>query len=126
MELQQEQKKLQIHLHKQASIRTTSRLIRILRLLDLADDEVESLADVLVVARAGLGVGAIELLGQRFALLDGDLALLGTEIALVAYDHDGDPFGALESDCISFEICEARIEGAWEAGYSLWKKVGRS
>lgn len=71
----------------QLSPRTTSHehafvapgwLVGILRLLNLPDHEIKRLADILIVPRAGLGVCALELLGQLFPLLQGDLALVGT------------------------------------------------
>ena len=80
--------------HKDA-LSSVSRLVRVLALLDLADQQLKGLGDILVVARAGLGESAIELLGQLPALLGCDLALLGPEIALVADDAYRDPVGAL-------------------------------
>lgn len=74
---------------------STRWLIWIGELLDLADHELESLADILVVAGAGLGVAAVELLSQSLALLDGDLTLVWTEITLVTNQDDGNPLDAL-------------------------------
>lgn len=71
------------------------RLIRILRLFDLCDEQLKSLVDVLVVAGAGLGPAAVVLFGKLLAVVGRDLALLGAQIALVAHDDDGDPLDAL-------------------------------
>lgn len=71
------------------------RLIRVLRLFDLCNEELEGLVDVLVVASAGLGPAAVVLVGQLLAVLGRDLALLGAQIAFVAHDDDGDPLDAL-------------------------------
>lgn len=71
------------------------RLIRVLRLFDLCDEELESLVYVLVVASACLGPAAVVLVRQLLAVLGRDLALLGAQIAFVAHDDDGDPLHAL-------------------------------
>ena len=65
------------NLHQHA-LATLSRHVRVLRLLDLVDQELECLADVLVVARACLGPRALELLGQLLSLLGRHLPLLGS------------------------------------------------
>lgn len=72
-------------------------LIRVLRLLDLADDEFKSLGDIFVVPRTGLGPGTIIFLGQLLAVLDRNLTLLWPQIALVAHDNHGNPVRALAS-----------------------------
>lgn len=71
------------------------RLIRILRLLDLSDEQLKGLFDVFVVARAGLGPAAAVLLRQLLAVLSCDLALLGAQVTLVAHDDDRNPLDAL-------------------------------
>lgn len=71
------------------------RLIRILRLFDLCDEELKGLVDVLVVAGAGLGPATVVSVGELLAVVGRDLALLGAQIALVAHDDDGDPLDTL-------------------------------
>lgn len=70
-------------------------LTRVLALLHLANHEVKGLLHVLVVAGRGLCPGALEFLGEGAAVFGGDLALLGAQIGLVAYDDEGDPGGSL-------------------------------
>ena len=70
-------------------------LAGVLALLDLGDHQVEGFLDVLVVPRTGLGPCALEFGGEGSAVVGGDLALCGVEIALVADDDEGDPFRAL-------------------------------
>lgn len=70
-------------------------LIRVLRLLDLCNQQLKALVDVLVVAGAGLGPATAVLLRQQLAILGRDLALLGAKIGLVAHDDDRDPLDAL-------------------------------
>lgn len=79
----------------QYALAAGGRLIGVLRLLDLSDEELESLADVLVVAGTGLGPGAVVLLAQLLSVVGADLSLLGPEIALVAHNDDGDPLDTL-------------------------------
>lgn len=67
------------------------RLVGVLGLLDLADQQLKGLGHVRVEACTGLDLGAVKLLGQLLAVLDGDLALLGAQIALVADNHQGHP-----------------------------------
>lgn len=55
-----------------------SGLTRVLTLLDLGDYEVEGLLHILVVPRARFGPAALELLGERLAVLGLYLALLGS------------------------------------------------
>jgi hypothetical protein len=52
-------------------------LARLLALLNLSDHALEGFADILVVARAGLGEAAAQLFGQLLAVCERDLALLG-------------------------------------------------
>lgn len=85
------------------------RLIRVLRLLDLCNEQLKGLGYVLVVASTRLGPGAIVFLGQLLALLGGDLTLFGAQIGLVADDDDGDPLDALTS-VMSAESAGARAE----------------
>jgi hypothetical protein len=70
-------------------------LASLLTLLDLRDHALESLADVLVVARAGLCEAAAQLFGELLAVCEGDLALLGSQVGFVAHDRERDCVGAL-------------------------------
>lgn len=63
------------------------RLAWVLRLFDFADHELEGVLDIGVVARAGLGPGAIELFAQLLAFFFGDLSPVGLEVAFVS-DED--------------------------------------
>jgi hypothetical protein len=84
----------QLSLH-QNTIALARRLAGVLRLLDLPDQELESLAHVLVVSRARLGPAALYLLGELLSIFGCDLSLLGSQVALVADDADGDRLSAL-------------------------------
>ena len=77
------------------------RLTSFLALFNLGDHALEGLADVLVVARARLGEAAAQLFGEFLAVGEGDLALLGAQIGLVADDCEGDGIGALEGESLS-------------------------
>jgi hypothetical protein len=70
-------------------------LASLLTLLDLRDHALESLADVLVVARAGLGEAAAQLFGELLAVCERDLALLGSQVGFVAHNREGNCVGAL-------------------------------
>jgi len=70
-------------------------LASLLTLLDLRDHALESFADILVIARAGLGEAATQLFGELLAVCERDLALLGSQVGFVAYDREGDCVGAL-------------------------------
>lgn len=74
---------------------------RVLRLLDLPDHQVKRLGDVVVISSTGLSECGVELLGDLTTFFEGDLALLGFEIALVADDGDGNPFCALKTEVSS-------------------------
>lgn len=50
---------------------------------------------VLVVSRRRLGPGALELGGERLAVLGSDLALFGAEIGFVANNDERDPIDRL-------------------------------
>lgn len=80
------------HEHALAAV---GRLARVLRLFDLADEQLKGARHVLVVPRAGLGPGALVLVGHRLALLGRHLPLLGAQVALVADDADRDAGRAL-------------------------------
>lgn len=82
--------------HHQA-LATGGRLIGVLSLFDLCDEKVKAPANVLVIASAGFGPGAIVLLRQLLPIICADLALLGAEITFVAHDDDRDPLDALLS-----------------------------
>ena len=89
-------------LHDSALGISLFRLAGLLTLFNLSNHSLESLADVLVVARAGLGEAAAQLFGELLAICEGDLALLGAQVGFVAYDCEGDCVGALyvrEDDC---------------------------
>lgn len=73
-------------------------LVRVLLLLDLADEEFECLRNVLIVPRAGLGPRALVLLGQLLAVLCRDLALLGAQVTFVADYDDGYPLDSLHNE----------------------------
>jgi hypothetical protein len=81
------------------TLASASRLTRVLAPLHLANDELKCLEDVLVVARARFGPGALELFGKGLAILGCDLALLGTEVGLVAHDNNRDPLDSLDGVC---------------------------
>lgn len=81
--------------HDLARLPPSGGLVRVRRLLDLPDHELERLDDVLVVAGTGLRERALEALCELLAVLGRNLALLGSQIALVADDDDRDPFCAL-------------------------------
>ena len=78
-----------------SALAATRGLTRVLAPLHLGNHELERLEHVLVVARARLGPRALELLGEGFAVLGRDLALLGAEVRLVAYNDNGDPVDGL-------------------------------
>ena len=61
---------------------------RVLRSFDLGNHELERFGHVGVIRRAGLGESALEPLGQLAALLEAHLALLRTQVALVAHYDD--------------------------------------
>lgn len=66
-----------------------------MRLFDLSNEKLKGLANILIVAGTALGPGAVVLLAQLLAVLGADLSLLGSEIALVAHNDDGDPLDTL-------------------------------
>lgn len=89
----------------QYALAAGGRLIRVLRLFDLCDEKIKAPANVLVIASAGFGPGAIVLLRQLLPIICADLALLGAEITLVAHDDDGDPLDALQNGDDSQSVC---------------------
>ncbi|KAK7189984.1 hypothetical protein PSPO01_03705 [Paraphaeosphaeria sporulosa] len=93
-------------------------LARVLTLLDLANHQLKRLLHVLVVARAGLGPAAAQLRRQRLALLGGDLALLRTQIRLVADDDKRDVFGGLCDNVL------AASDRAGGTGLYCWMRGG--
>lgn len=66
-------------------------------LLNLSDDQLESLGDILVVARAGLSPCTLILLSQRLSVLWSHLSLLWAKITLVANNDDWNPIGSLKN-----------------------------
>jgi hypothetical protein len=73
-----------------------SGLTRVLRPLHLSNHELKSLLYVLVVARTGFGPGTFELCGEGATVFGRDLALFGTQVGLVAYNDEGNPFDGLK------------------------------
>lgn len=71
-------------------------LIRVLRLLDLRNEQLKSLGDVFVVSGAGFGPATIVLFRQLLTLVGGNLTLLRTEIALVSDNDNGNPLDTLK------------------------------
>lgn len=90
------QRQQRIKLLHDDAFAASSRLTRILAALHLADDQLETLNHVLVVAGRCLCPCALELFGEGAAVFGGNLALLGAEVGFVAYDNDGDPVDGLE------------------------------
>ena len=82
----------------------------VLALLHLLDDEFERLDHVLAVPRAGLGPCALELVGQRSAFFGLDLPLLGSEVGFVAHNDEGNGFGALGCERVSFGLSAGVME----------------
>jgi hypothetical protein len=83
------------YLHDLAPALATGGLARVLARLHLLNQKLEGLLNVLIVSGAGFGPAALELLRECFAFLGCDLALLGAQIGLVAYNDNGDPFDSL-------------------------------
>lgn len=81
-------------LHDRALV-SSSWFIWVLSLLDLSDDQLESLGDILVIARAGLGPRTLILLSQRLSILRGYLSLFWAKITLVTNNDNWDPVGSL-------------------------------
>lgn len=88
-------------LHDRALLVALFRLAGFLALLDFGDHAFEGFADVLVVARAGLGEAAAQLLGELLAVCESDLALFGAQVGLVADDRERDGVGTLEERSVS-------------------------
>lgn len=103
-------------LHDRALGISLFRLASFLALLDLRDHALEGFADVLVVARARFGEAAAQLFGEFLAVGEGDLALLGAQIGLVADDCEGDGIGALERGGFC-QWLRLRIGDCWELVY---------
>lgn len=82
------------HSHNQA-FTTVRGFVRILTFLDLGNEKFKGFTDVLVIASTSFGPSAIELLGQLLAVLLTDLALLGSQVALVAYYDNRNPVRTL-------------------------------
>jgi hypothetical protein len=84
----------QTSLHDE-TIASAGRLTGVLAPLHLANNELECLEYVLVVACARFDPGALELFGESFAVFGRDLAFLGAEVRLVAFDNNRDPLAIL-------------------------------
>lgn len=93
-----------MHLHDSA-LASASGLTRVLAPLHLRDYELESLENVLVVARTGLGPCTLELFGEGFAVFWRDLTLFGAEIGFVADDYNGHPFDGLVLRVVRISAC---------------------
>ena len=76
------------------------RLTRILRLLHLPNHQLKSLSNVLIVLCTCFRPSTVEFLSELLAFLCCDLALVWTEIGLVAYYYYRDPICALTT-CVS-------------------------
>jgi hypothetical protein len=77
------------------------RLTSFLAFLDLSDHAFESFSDILVVTCACFGEAAAQFFGEFLAIGEGDLALFGTQIGLVADNCEGDGIGALRESVVS-------------------------
>lgn len=75
-------------------------LARVLRLLNLSDQELEGLADVLVVSCARLGPAALNLFGELLSIFRSDLSLLGSQVALVADNADRNGVSTLDDEIL--------------------------
>jgi hypothetical protein len=71
-------------------------LARGLCLFDLSNHELEGLGHIGVVCGAGFGPTALQLLSQLAAVLGTNLALLGSQIALVADNDNWHRLGSLD------------------------------
>lgn len=100
-------------------------LAGVLRLLDLGNQQLKSLADVLVISCTRFGPSALDLFRYLLAILRGDLALLGTEIALVADNDDGNGLGALWKRTKVAEVSDAvlrsLVDGVW--ALTRWLRI---
>lgn len=70
-------------------------LVWILRLLNLTDHQLECLGNILVVASRSFSPSTLVLFCKRLSVLCCDLALLWTQIALVADDDYRNPIRSL-------------------------------
>ena len=75
---------------------SSSWLIGVLLFLNLPNHELKGFGNILIVPCACFCVSTVEFLSQSFAVLDGDLALVRTQVTLVSNNNDGNPFRALE------------------------------
>ncbi len=73
----------------------SSRLVGVLGVLNLADQQLKGLGHVLTIPGTSFSEGAIVLFGERLAFLVGYLSLLWSEVGLVANNADWDGVGAL-------------------------------
>ena len=71
-------------------------LAGLLTLFNLGNHALESLVDVLVELCADLDPPTAQLIRQLLAFSEGDLALFGAEVGLVADEHDGDGVSSLD------------------------------
>lgn len=111
-------------LHDRALLVALFRLTGFLALLDFGDHAFEGFADVLVVARAGFGEAAAQLLGELLAVCEGDLALFGAQVGLVANNRERDGVGTLEGSSVS--EMSARKQGSLASAMSrAAEQVGR-
>lgn len=69
--------------------------VGVLRLLDLGNERLKSLADMLVVAGASFGPAAVKPFCKLPGILLGNLTLFGAQVALIADNDNRDPIGTL-------------------------------
>lgn len=74
------------------TLSASSGLTGVLTLLHFSDHEIEGLLNILVVSCARFGPRALQLLGERLAVLGLYLTLFGSKIGLVANDDEWNPF----------------------------------
>jgi hypothetical protein len=70
-------------------------LARILRLLHFCYHHLKGFGDISVQPRTSLSKAAVKLFGQLTAIVGRDVPLIGSQIAFVANNDQGYPFGAL-------------------------------
>jgi hypothetical protein len=67
----------------------------IARLLNLANHQLKSLVDILVITCTGFYPRTLELFAERLAFCGGYLSLFRSQVGLIANNHDGDEVCAL-------------------------------
>jgi hypothetical protein len=84
-----------VRLSHDNALTTVLRLVRILRLFNLADQELKGDVDMFAVTGTGFRPAALELLRQLLALITCNLALFGPKIALVTNNDQRNPVRTL-------------------------------